>query len=75
MELEDLVLQKIYRVEKVLDNLHPITFRMAAIEDPNGNYKSESAKDTENMLTNGRSAGPVFVRMGNGRKWYPMKQH
>jgi len=70
MELENLVPQKIYRVEKVLDSLHPIRFRMAAIEDPDGNYKAESAKDVESALTDGWQSRPVFVRMGNGRRWY-----
>jgi hypothetical protein len=75
MELEDLVL-KHFRVEKVLDGIHPTRFRMCAIEDSDGNYKAEKAEDVERALTNRwsphKTAG-VYVRMGKHSKWYPLR--
>lgn len=70
MELEDLVLRH-YRVERRGDD-------MVAIQDPNGNYKAESADKIERALTAKCSlceTDNIFVRTsGRGRAnvWHPM---
>ena len=63
MELEDLVL-KHYRVERIGN-------RMVAFEDPDGNYKADSAQEVEKALNTRRHCN-VEVRTSNKAKWYPI---
>jgi|GEM_PF-6408234 len=67
MTLEDLVL-KHYRVERYRG-------KMIAIEDPDGNYKAESAEKIERALTHQsaiRKTDNIYYRRQARGKWYPM---
>ena len=63
MELEDLVLNQ-YRVERIGN-------KIAVFEDPDGNYKADSALEVETALNTSRHCN-VWVRMSKKSKWYPI---
>ena len=64
MDLEDLLIQHNYRVEK-------INGKIVATLDEDGNYKGTSKEDIERALKDGSNESPVFV--STSRKWNRIK--